>query len=441
MKSLPHLLKFTFAIAVTLFAFQLSAKDLRNTITDSKVIKKSFDVNTDAQFNLTSREADINISTWAQNKVEVIVTITVEAFDQEDLDKMLDALVPDISGSRENVTIDAPPCGQQEIVIGTRRRIKMNNEFYKIKSYHFTYDIKMPATNNVNLKNRFGKVNMDKHMANVNLELYECKLQGTGINSVETVANLRFTDGSLGSANVLDLKTYEGDVTLNTVNTMQLDCKFSNISLQKAMNTELSAYESNVDLGITTMVSAKQNFGKLKITEAKVINLKSYELKLEVGKAETLNFSECKFSKITFGQASDAKITSAYECKITFGQLNTLSSDAKFTTVDIGQLETSAVMTGYESTLNISEVSENFTKLSLDGKFCSANIGLNGKPGYRLSANLSYGSIEFPKENMDNLKVNKNGNTVSVSGKTTGYTGNSSISMKGYETKVNLKNN
>ncbi|WP_417592527.1 hypothetical protein [Owenweeksia hongkongensis] len=441
MKTLISYTKVVLAVAVIVFALPLSAKSLRSTITDTKVIKKTFDVNADAQFNLTGREADINITTWNQNKVEVTVTIIVEAFEQEELDKMLDALVPNITGSRTNVTVESPPCGQQETVIGNRRRIKMNNEVYKIKSYRFKYDIKMPATNHVNLKNRFGNVNMDRHTAMVDLELYECELKGSGINSLSTVANLRFTDGSLGSTKALDLKIYEGDVILQEATAMTLDCKFSNFNITRVQDANLSAYESNVDLGVTNIVSAKQNFGKLKIAEAKVLNLKSYELKLEAGQVETLNFSDCKFSKFSFGQAGKVTVTSAYECTMTIGQLQSITIDAKFSTLNIGQLETSVVLTGYESSLNIGSVSKNFTKLSVDGKFCSANINLSKGAGYTLNADLSFGSLQFPKENMENLKVNKEGNKVSVSGKTRGYNGNTSISLKGYETSVNLTSN
>lgn len=441
MKTWIHYLKIILAAATIVFTLPLSAKDFRSTITDTKVIKKSFDVNADAQFNISSREADINITTWNQNKVEVTVTITVEAFEQEELDKMLDALTPNITGSRTNVTVESPPCGQQEIVIGNRRRIKMNNEVYKIKSYRFQYDIRMPSSNHINLKNRFGDVNMDKHTARVDIELYECELKGSGINSSSTVANLRFTDGSLGSAKALNLKIYEGEVMLGEATTMTLDCKFSKVNILRARDVNLSAYESKVDLGVTNIVSAKQNFGKLKIAEAKVLTLKSYELDLEMGSAETITLSDSKFSKITCGQAGKVNITSAYECTMTFGQLQSMSVDAKFSSLNIGQLESSVILTGYESSLNIGMVTKNFTKISVDGKFCSANIVLNKDLGYALNANLSFGTIEFPKEKMENLKVDKSGNKITVSGKTRGYTGSSTITVKGYETSVNLASN
>ena len=410
----------------------------KKTISDTKTWNKSFEVNSNALFNLSSRESEINITTWNENRIEIKVTLTIEAFEQEEIDKLFEAFEPSISGNASEVTVKNPACVQNVVSTPNKMRLKINNQVIKVKNYHFQFDVKMPATNSLNLKNRFGEVVLGNHKAEVDLELYECDVRGAQVNSTKTLASLKFSDGSLGASKNMVLNTYESDLNLTEIGLLSMNAKFSEIQFLKVTDATIDAYESELDLGRTNSVTIKQSFGKLKIAEAKTLNLTSYELEFETGSVENFNLPSSKFSKIVCGFAGDIVIDEAYENRMTFGDIKSLQMEAKFSNVDVAKVSGSVSATGYELRLLVADVSPSFNKLSFNGKFSNIHFKLSGTPTYNLKANLKYGNIEFPSENLENLKVDKKSNQVNVSGKTKGYNGNTLISVSGYETDVTL---
>lgn len=421
-------------------SFTSNAKD-KKAISDTKTWNKSFDVNSNARFNLSSRESEVNITTWNENRIEIKVTLTVEAFEQEEIDKLFEAFEPSITGNANEVTVTNPTCVQNLIVTPNRMRLKINNEVIKVKNYHFQFDVKMPATNNLNLKNRFGEVELGNHKGEVDLELYECDINGEIINSKKTIASLKFSDGSLGSSKNMVLNTYESELKLGETGLLNLNAKFSKVQFLKVTDAEVNAYESELNLGRTNAVTIKQSFGKLKIAEAKTINLTSYELDFEAVSVGNFILPSSKFSKIVCGFAGKIVVGEAYENRMTFGEIKSLQMDAKFSNVDVGKVAESISATGYELRLLVTDVSPGFNKLSFNGKFSNIHFKLSGSPAYNLNASLIYGNIEFSNEKLQDLKVDKKGNRVNVSGKTKGYGGATTISVSGYETDVTLSYN
>jgi hypothetical protein len=429
----------TYLIIYFLNPFSLSAEGAKSkTITDSKTISKSFTVNPDAEFKLLSRESDVTINTWNQNKVEVKVTLTVEAFEREELDKMLNEMQVSIIGSSTGVDVQSDMCFKQQITTGNKTRIKTGTQTIKIKKYRFAYDIKVPRTNHINIKNSYGNLNLGEHIGRVNLSIYEGSVIGGRMAPSKGVISLKYSDATLGEIKDLDLQGYESEITLGQTTSLNLNAKYSKVIAGKTTDVQLSAYESNITLGFTNQVTGQQNYGSLTIAESKKVTLTCYELKLQTGVVNDLTLNNSKYSNITCSGAGSVSITNAYENDITLGQVVSLSGNTKYCKVDIGMLKKSLHLTGYELKCVINEVSPDFTSVAIDGKYSKVSANLRSGTGYKLTADLNYGQITYPESNFATTKNdNKNTRRV-VEGKTKGYTGQSTISVKGFETDVSL---
>ena len=140
------------SLALLLTLSPAYSKDaVKSVITDSRSWSQTFDVNQDADLNLRCRESDVKVETWDKNVVEVNVTLTVEAYDQEELDKMLEMFEPNISGNSSGVNVQNPDCTSEESN-GKRTKIRINNQIIKVKSYRYKIDIKMPESNHLNAR-------------------------------------------------------------------------------------------------------------------------------------------------------------------------------------------------------------------------------------------------------------------------------------------------
>ena len=409
----------------------------RSTITESKTWTKSFDVNGDADFNLRCRESDVNISTWDQNRVEVKVTLTVEAFEKEELDKMLKAFEPNISGSRTGVNVQNPDC-TSEVVNNKQTKIHINNQIIKVKSYHYRFEIKMPMLNHLNTKARFSNLKLGNHKGKINLELYECEITGGAIMSILGQMDLKFCKGNLGSTKELNLNTYESDLNLGQTRILSMDSKFSDIKFNQVREAKITAYESELNLGITHSVHLSQNFGSCVIASAEQVELTAYEMTLEAGRINDFIITNGRFSKIIVGENKSLNAPATYESDITVNRTSAVMIDARFCKIDIGLLQSSFQLAGYESVIHVQDVSAELNYIDIEARFSTAEFKLQPNQGYRLNADLNFGSMEIPARDIDGIRIDRERERFRAAGGAQGYDGETRVRVKGYETTVKL---
>ena len=422
------------ALMATNHLFSATGKGI---ITDSKTWTRSFAVNKDADLNLRCRESDVNISTWDRNEIEVNVTLTVEAYEQEELDKMLEFFEPNISGNASGVNVQNPDCTSEE-VRNKRTKIKINNQIIKVKKYRYQFDIKMPETNDLNANTRFSIVKLGSHRAKVTLEFYECTIEADQINMSEGVCDLKFCKGSLGAANELRLNTYESDLSLRDMGKLNMDAKFSELKFDRVHEAKVTAYESVIDLGINHTADIKHNFGSLSMAESQSLNLTAYEMSLTAGRIKVLKIPNGRFSKIKVGKTISAEITTAYESDITITESESIEIDARFCKLDVGELKYSFQGESYESDIHIHQISPELSSIELDARFSSAHFRMAENQQYQLEADISFGGIKIPEVDMSGIRIDKQQSNFRANGGSQNYTGDTRIRISGYETNVVL---
>ena len=131
-------------------------------------------------------------------------------------------------------------------------------------------------------------------------------------------------------------------------------------------------------------------------------------------------------------------ITNAYENDMIFSKLRTVTGNTKYCKIDIGKLQESMSVTGYEMTCRIDELSPDFKNLKVEGKYSKLYANLKSGTGFQLSSDLTYGNITYPQSNFVSSKNDKKDTRWVLEGKTKGYSGQSMISVKGFETDVSL---
>ncbi|QDO94801.1 hypothetical protein FNB79_12780 [Formosa sediminum] len=122
--------------------------------TKTKVIKKEFNVNSNATLSIDNSYGNLDVITWNENRIVFEITITTNGNDSDKVQNKLE----DIS-----VTFNASPTYVSAKTIFTKSKSKWwdwngsDNVNMKIN-----YVVKIPITNSVNLKNDYGAINLDK---------------------------------------------------------------------------------------------------------------------------------------------------------------------------------------------------------------------------------------------------------------------------------------
>jgi hypothetical protein len=426
-------------LAVFMWSQIAYAEGDKSTVSATRTTTKSFTVNSDALVSLNTREADVSMTTWSQNKVEVKVTITVEAYDKEDLEKMFDEMKVDMQGSASAINVESQLNFSCQTSFGNKKRIKTRkNGTISVKDYSYSFEFKVPETNDLNIKNRFGKVILGAHTGKLDLELYECKLEAAQVNATEGLLSMRFSKGDVGKIAKLDLQAYECKLNIADCELLNMNAKFSKIQLQDIDVMKLSGYESKIAFNNTGSLIGKQNFGSLHFNQARAMNLQAYELAVESGSIDSLKMNCAKFSSLNCGVAKYVTITCGYESDFNLGRVYVLNSEDKFGTYNIGVLERSVNLYGYESKVSIGNLKKGFTEVNMNGKFNKADLNVAQGAKVEVKADVKFGNVSYNKEKLEVESTSNKNNSFKLKAKTKGASPKSKINIMGYETNANI---
>ncbi|KAB1158677.1 hypothetical protein F7018_08650 [Tenacibaculum aiptasiae] len=250
----------------------------------SKTINKNFTVNKNATLYISNKYGNLNVTTWNENRIEIKVKITVKGDDLSNVEQKLEA-IDVLFESSENL-VEA-----RTKVENTKSKWSWwgkNNTNYKIN-----YFVKMPISNNADLNNKYG-----------NIEL----------SSLEGKANLNCDYGNI-----------EVDRLLNNTNS---------ISLDYCGNSEINYIKSGI-------VSA--DYSKLRIEKTETLKVSADYSSIKIGEAENLKFNS------DYGSISARSVTN-----ITGGtdyaavKIGDLKKHLQINT-DYGSIRVQNIMKGFES--------------------------------------------------------------------------------------------
>lgn len=136
-------------------AITLAGDDWKGKYTRNKKINKEFTVDSDATLKISNSYGNLDIATWDENRIVIEVSITANGNDEDKVQRKLDEITVNFSSSRELVT--AKTIFNKNNSKSWWSWTKNNNVNMEIN-----YLVKMPVSNNVNLDNDYGNINLDK---------------------------------------------------------------------------------------------------------------------------------------------------------------------------------------------------------------------------------------------------------------------------------------
>ena len=120
-----------------------------------KTIKKEFTVNSNATLKVDNSYGNVNVYTYSGNKILIEVTIKTNSNDEDKAQKKLDNISVDFSGSSDYVSA-------RTIFDNEKSKSWWNWGSNNNVNMEVNYVIKLPITNNVDLSNDYGSINLEK---------------------------------------------------------------------------------------------------------------------------------------------------------------------------------------------------------------------------------------------------------------------------------------
>ncbi len=210
--------------------------------TKEKKIEKQFTVNKDALLKVNNKYGNIDITTWNQNRIEIEVTITTNGDDESEVQKKLDEISVEFSGSKSMVsaeTIIPSKSSSWSIWGGKSKNVNMK----------INYLIKMPLTNSVILDNSYGAISLDVLEGNASISCDYGK----------------FIIGELKGANNTLNFDYTNNSTIGYVKNIQINADYSGFVIDRAEQIALNGDYTKSEIKEVGKLAYNCDYGKVTV--------------------------------------------------------------------------------------------------------------------------------------------------------------------------------
>ncbi len=225
----------------------------------SKTINKQFPTTPDGTVKISNRYGKVEIKTWDNNEVKVEVVIKVDAHSEDRANDVFDRITIDFNSSRNFVS------AATEIASKSRGWSSWfgggSNDNYKIH-----YQVYMPATNKLDLFNKYGDSYVAALKGPVNLEIKYGNIQVDQIdNDVDLM--LGYGNASIIGAHELGVEVKYSKVKVGTATNVDIVSKYSTITIDEAQDVRSETKYDHYHLG---RVKDYHNIGKYDDVHIKV---------------------------------------------------------------------------------------------------------------------------------------------------------------------------
>ncbi len=272
--------------------------------TKEKKLHKEYEVSSSATVNIDNSYGDIEIVTWNENRVVIDVTITTNGDNEDKVIKKLEDI---------DVLFDNSPN-----MVSAKTKFNNNKSWWNWGNNNvnmkINYVIKMPMSNNVDLSNDYGSINLDKLNGRAVIDCDYGKITTKELMADNNVISFDYTKNSyfeyIKSGKIdADYSSYTvaktNDLSINADYTkseieiaedVSYNCDYGSLTVGKANNVKGDGDYLTLRLGdIYKNVSVNADYGSLKIdnmtANAGNIDISSDYMKITIGYSEGYNFN------------------------------------------------------------------------------------------------------------------------------------------------------
>ncbi len=278
--------------------------DLKGKYTKDKTINKEYIVHPDATFKVDNSYGNINIVTWDENRIVIEVHITTNGNNEEKVQKKLDQITVVFSNSPS--------------LVSAKTKFSKNRSWWNWGNNNvnmkINYTVKMPITNNVDISNDYGSINLDKLEGHAKINCDYGKITTKELMADNNILTFDYTNHSyfeyiksgkinadyssftIGKTNDIDIIADYSKSVIEIAEDVSFNCDYGSITIEKANNITGDGDYLTTRIGdVYKNVSMIADYGSFKInnmtSNSGNINIESDYMKITLGYSEDYSFN------------------------------------------------------------------------------------------------------------------------------------------------------
>lgn len=228
--------------------------------TKEKTIKKEYTVNSDALLKINNSYGNINIITYSGNKISIEVNIKTNGNNLDKVEEKLNNINVDFQASSSLVSAKTIFDKNQSISWWNWGR---NNNV----NMEINYVIKLPISNNVDLNNNYGSINLDRLEGHAKINCDYGKITTKELMADNNSISFDYTNNSY----------------FEYIKSGKINADYSGFTVAKTKNLEITADYTKSIVEIAEEVSYVCDYGSITIQKANNVNGKGDYLTARFG--------------------------------------------------------------------------------------------------------------------------------------------------------------
>lgn len=215
----------------------------------TRIIKKEFTVNPDAQLTVSNKFGKIHCTNWDKNVVGFEVKVIVEASNDNAAANLLEKI---------NVNFNASASLVEAMTVIDEMKSQGRNRF------EVDYTISLPASLSLDFTNKFGDIYINEASGKVKINLSYGNLDVSKLNNSDNYLDLKFCS----SAKVRNIKGAVVNLKYSTLDidyagSLRLDSKFSNLNASKIIALNMTFEGGSVEVKNSSTLECKGKFSDM----------------------------------------------------------------------------------------------------------------------------------------------------------------------------------
>ncbi|HNY02262.1 MAG TPA: hypothetical protein PKG48_06735 [Bacteroidales bacterium] len=305
------------SLFIMAFLLMLGIKGVKANDEYSRVIRKEFNVNPDAQLTVNNRFGKVHCTNWDKNVVALEVTITVTASSQEAADKKLDRIAIDITGSPSSVTATTRFDDDKG---SSRGRFSID------------YMISIPVTLNLDITDKFGDIFINEVQGKTRIDLGYGNLEAKKLGNSDNLLDIKFSKARVNWMKGAVLSMKYSEMSVDYAGSLRLDSKFSDLDAEKIIALNVVFEGGKLNMENSSAVESRSRFSDLDIGRIE----QSLNLDIQYGNCDVhempAGFSQVniknKYGDVSIGLGEQARY--ALEADLKFCDIDFPDDKAKF---------------------------------------------------------------------------------------------------------------
>lgn len=279
----------------------------------SRVIKKEFAVNSDAQLIIINKYGKVHCNNWEKSSVSLEIVLKVEASNEKNAQKLLDKILVSISNSPQLI----------------EAKTTLDDGFSGHSKVEIDYTINMPSSINLDLTNKFGDVYINELNGKGKLDLSYGDMVIHNLGNSDNLIELKFGNADIRTIKGAVVVSKYSELKINYAGSLRIDSKYSDVYAQKIISLNINSEGGKLELENSSVVESKSKFSDMEISRID----KNLTLDIQYGDCDIQNISS-DFSSINIkNKYADVSVV------IPAGTSYLLEADLKFCNLDFPENE------------------------------------------------------------------------------------------------------